>query len=288
MKPIDMLYKIIPNDWFRKLSKRYYKFIKKWMKKMDEAEFLSFLQTKLNVQQGDVVFVHSAMSKMNVTFTPQRMLELLKECVGQDGTLLFPCWHYTGRAEDYLRKPDAVFDVQHSKTTLGFLNQLAKNEPEAKRSLHPTVSVCAIGKYAIELTSIHHEDIYPCGEKSPWFLMMQYPAKIIGLGEKVVSLSFVHCVEDVMKEQFPIHTLSADTLSGKVITDSGETRFIPTLYPQKGIKQRNVVSFFSKNIPKFIGLQFRYHGVNYFRCDALKLYQKMEQLAKSGKTIYHF
>jgi aminoglycoside 3-N-acetyltransferase len=288
MKTIDFIYKVIPNDWFRKLSRRYYKFVKKWMKKMNEEEFLTFLRTKLNVQSGDIVFVHSAMSKMNVTFPPKKMLELLKESVGEEGTLLFPCWHYTGRAEDYLRKHDSVFDVTNSKTTLGFLNQLAKNEPGAFRSWHPTVSVCAIGKRAEELTNQHHTDIFPCGEKSPWFLMLQYPSKIIGLGEKVVSLSFVHCVEDVMKEQFPLATLSEEVLNGKVITPDGNTLQVPTRFPQKGIKQRDVVSFFSKNIPKFIGQQFRYHGVNYFRCDALKLYQKMEQLAQNGKTIYHF
>jgi len=288
MKLIDFIYKVIPNDLFRKLSKRYYKAIKKWGKKMTEQEFIHFLHTKLDVQKGDIVFVHSAMSKMNVAFTPQRMLDLLQEAVGEEGTLLFPCWHYIGRAEDYLKHKDSVFDVQNSKTTLGFLNQIAKNDPKSKRSFHPTVSVCAIGKYAEELTSYHHLDPYPCGEKSPWYLMLKYPAKIIGLGEKVVSLSFVHCVEDVMKEQFPIQTLSTEKLTGKVITPTNETLMVDTYYPLKGIKQRDVVSFFNKNIPKFVGYQFRYRGVNYFRCDALKLYQKMEQLAENGKTIYQF
>lgn len=288
MKPIDFIYKLIPNEWFRKLSRRYYKFIKKYGKKLTEAEFLQFLHKMLDVQPGDVVFVHSAMSKMNVAFTPQRMLELLLEAVGPEGTLLFPCWHYVGRAEAYLMEENSVFDVQKSKTTLGFLNQLAKNHPQAFRSLHPTASVCAIGKHAQEITATHHLDIYPCGVESPWYKMLAYPSKIIGLGEKVVSLSFVHCIEDVMKERFPIQTLSEIPINGKVINKEGTEMMVPTLFPLPGIKQRDVVSFFSSSISSQAGSQFRYRGVNFFRCNAPVLFQEMEQLALKGKTIYNF
>lgn len=286
MKAIDILYKIIPNDWFRKLSKKYYKSIKKWGKKMNEEEFTLFLRERLNVQSGDVVFVHSAMSKMNLAFSPQRLLDIMLEAVGEKGALLFPCWHYIGRAEAYLLDPNSLFDVRHSKTTLGYLNQLASNHPLAYRSLHPTASVCAVGKLAKELTATHHLDIYPCGTESPWYKMLSYPSKIIGLGEKVVSLSFVHCVEDVMKEHFPVKTISETVLDGQVINYEGVQIVVPTLYPLQGIKQRDVVSFFSRHVSPKAGLQFKYRGVNFFSCDAPALYKEMEELALQGKTIY--
>ncbi|HHT52008.1 MAG TPA: AAC(3) family N-acetyltransferase [Bacteroidales bacterium] len=286
MSLADLLYTLIPNTWFRKLSKLYYKTLKKMTRKITEEQFVQLLTERLDVQKGDTVFVHSAMSKLNIAFSPQRLLEILLEQVGEEGTLLFPCWHYIGRAETYLRNPDSVFDVRNSVTTLGYLNRLAMEYPGAQRSMHPTVSVCAIGKRAEELVATHHLDLYPCGEQSPWYKMLSHPAKVIGLGEKLVSLSFVHCVEDVMKDEFPIQTLSDTPIEGKVVDYQGDIIMVSTLYPLPDIQQRNVVRFFYDNISKKGGGQFKFKGSNYFRVDARHLFDEMVILARKGITIY--
>ena len=89
MSLADLLYTLIPNTWFRKLSKLYYKTLKKMTRKITEEQFVQLLTERLDVQKGDTVFVHSAMSKLNIAFSPQRLLEILLEQVGEDGTLLF-------------------------------------------------------------------------------------------------------------------------------------------------------------------------------------------------------
>ena len=66
----------------------------------------------------EILFLHSAMSKLNIAFSHCSVYwRILLEQVGRRATLLFPCWHYIGRAETYLRNPDSVFDVR-SVTTL--------------------------------------------------------------------------------------------------------------------------------------------------------------------------
>jgi len=286
MRIADLLYQIIPKQWFRKMSKTYYKIIKKYRTPLSEKEFKVFLSDKLGVKDGHVLFIHSAMSKLNINFPPARLLEILLETVGNEGTLLFPCWHYIGRAEVYLRDPDSIFDVDNSSTTLGFLNELVRKHPQAVRSMHPTVSICAIGKYAKELTETHHLDIYPCGYLSPWYKMLQYPhVKIIGLGEKVVSLSFVKCVEDILKERFPVQTLSKEILIGSV-KKGNEILKIRTLYPIKATQKRDIVTFLKRNISSNAGKMFRYGGMNFFTFDAKILFEELSSLAGRGKTIY--
>jgi len=286
MRIADLLYQVIPNQWFRKMSKTYYKLTKKYRTPLTEEEFKDLLNKQLNVKKGDILFIHSAMSKLNINFSPSRLLEILQEMVGEDGTLLFPCWHYLGRAEDYLRTTNNIFDVEHAPTTLGFLNELARKRPDAVRSMHPTASVCAIGKQAKELTETHHLDIYPCGHLSPWYKMVQYPnAKFIGLGEKVVSLSFVHCAEDILKEKFPVQTLSTETLEGMVKNGDNILK-IRTLYPSQVIQRRDIVTFFKRNISHNAGKMFQYRGMNFFTFEAGLLFEEMSSLAMIKKTIY--
>ena len=129
---------------------------------------------------------------------------MLIEIVGEEGTLIFPAWHFNYRAEDYLNK-DLIFDLKRSPSAMGLLSELARRNKMAYRSVHPTTSIVAIGKYAKELTEEHQNSIYPCGEKSPYYKMMKYNAKIIGLGVTSHFVSFLHCPEDVVITSYSIH-----------------------------------------------------------------------------------
>ncbi len=285
-KIIDRLYQVLPEKTFRNLSKQYYHVLKKLYRPFSEDDFKNILMNSLDVKHGSVVFIHSSFDKMNLSFSPYRALQILMETVGSEGTVLFPAWHYIGRAEDYL-KSGKVFDVKRSPSVLGLLPELARRHNYAHRSLHPTASIVAIGKHAEELTSQHHIDIYPCGENSPMYLMMKYNARIIGLGEKVVSLSFVHCVEDIMKNDFPVETLKDHTLSGQVKDYNRRIQTVNTLVPHLRIQNRDMPGFFDQHIPSNICSRYRKRGVNFFNCDAKSLFDRMKVLASTGITIYN-
>ncbi len=281
----ESIYRLLPENTFRFLSAKYYHLQKIVFPAFSEEDIRSLLTKKLDIKKGSVVFIHSSLDKLNLTIPPFRLLQVLLETVGEEGTLLFPAWHYLGRAEDNL-KAGKPFDAKRSPTVLGLLPELARRHPRAYRSLHPTASITAIGKHAEELTSTHHRDVYPCGSQSPMHKMLKYKARIIGLGEKVVSLSFVHTVEDTMKTDFPVKTLSEETITAQVRDFHKEIHNVETYVPARRIQNRNIEAYFAKHIPKAICHRFKNHGVNFFTCDAPALYDRMKELAEVGITIY--
>jgi len=282
----DRLYQILPKKTFVSLRKMYRKYQHIRYPKLTEEKFRGILTERLGIKPGMVVYIHSSVDKLNLDFSPLTLLNLLLETVGESGTLLFPCWHFPGRAADYLKQENVVFDVNRSVTMMGLLPELARRTPRAVRSLHPTASVVAIGKLAKELTGEHHLDIYPNGMKSPLYKLMKYDSKIIGLGERVVSLSFVHVVEDAMKEKFPLKVLEDKTSPCKVIDEKGNITETDTLVPHINIALRDIPGFFDKYISKDAYQKFRYRGINFFEVSPQQLFDEMKGLAEHKITIY--
>ena len=90
---------------YRKLRQRLYK-------PMSEAYFIDILTSTLNIKEGDTLFIHSSMDFINVKFSPFRLLQMLIDITGKEGTLIFPGWHFNYRAEDYLTNENSIFDIQ--------------------------------------------------------------------------------------------------------------------------------------------------------------------------------
>jgi len=244
------------------------------------------LTNKMHLKHGDVVFIHSSMDYLNIDFSANKLLNMLIEIVGSEGTLIFPAWHFNYRAEDYLNK-DLIFDLQRSPSAMGLLSELARRYKMAYRSVHPTTSIVAIGKYAKELTEEHQNSIYPCGEKSPYYKMMKYNAKIIGLGVTSHFVSFLHCPEDVLNEKFPVRTRTDKVFQGKVRLPDGLIVEVNTLAASSNIGDRDIPGFFKKYVPADILNVFKYKGNNFYIADSKKLFDKVVELAKSGITIYN-
>ena len=70
---------------------------------MSEDDFKRVLEKECGLVKGDVVFVHSSIDKLNIDFPFYKIIVLLQEVVGETGTLLYPCWHFRERAEEYLK-----------------------------------------------------------------------------------------------------------------------------------------------------------------------------------------
>lgn len=253
---------------------------------LDESRFREILTGELGIREGSVVFVHSAVGKMNLGFPAPRVLAILQEVVGSEGTLLFPCTHLAERAEEYLKR-DESFDVRKSGTTMGIIAELARRQPGAVRSLHPTSSVVAIGRHAAELTATHPASIYPCGEQSPYYKIVHYDGIIVGLGVPPdKSLSFVHCVEDIMKERFPIETRTREVFRGRVVDQQGDERVVPTLAAHWRIQRRNIARYMKRYIPAETCRDLVIDGVSYYTAKSRQLYARMEELANRNITIY--
>lgn len=286
-----LVHKLLPSAWREVLLRKHRAFRQRRLAAQPPAtenDLRRILTDELGVQRGAVVFVHSSTDRLNLDFSFFRVLPILQELVGSEGTLLFPCTHVRDRAEDYLRRGE-VFQVKTAVTTMGVLPEMARRLPDAVRSLHPTNSIVAIGKYAWELTENHIHSVYPCGEESPYFQIMQYGGRIVGLGVTTAKLSFVHCVEDVWRDRFPVRTRTPEVFPARVIDRDGAEIIVPTVAQSRvtqSLTNRSVPRFIRRYVPPEVCRDLRINGVEYFTADARRLYARMEELAKQGTTIY--
>jgi aminoglycoside 3-N-acetyltransferase len=281
----SILLKILPENYFLKARKLYHRILHLRYPKLSEEKFRSILTDMLGVGKGDVVFIHSSFENLNPGFSAFSIIDILLDIVGAEGTLVFPCWHFDYRAEEYL-KNDELFDVQKSPTVMGFLPGLACRYENSRRSLHPTNSCIAIGKYAEEITRDHHKTIYPCDENSPFYRIINYHGKIIGLGVSTYNLSFVHCAEDIMKTDFPVKTRTDQVFEGVVRDYGGNIIHVKTKAAHVQVKHNNIQRFVKKYIPRQICYDFKINGTKFFKANAAKLLDKMMELAKQDVTIY--
>jgi aminoglycoside 3-N-acetyltransferase len=250
-----------------------------------EQEFRRILTEELGLGPNTVVFVHSSMDKMNIDFPFYRVLAILLETVGDGGTLLFPCTHLDGRPEESLTCGD-VFDVRTSPTYMGLIPEFVRRQPGAIRSLHPTNSVVALGPLAEELTKDHPNSIYPCGAQSPYYNIVKYEGIIIGLGVSTENLSFVHCIEQIWMDLFPVQTLGDRIYSGKVVDREGRALVVETLVAHRRIRWRNIPKYVRHHVPREVCRDLKINGINFFTARAGELYAAMEQLTARGITIY--
>src|SRR5258707_8827471 len=172
--------------------------------KLTETDFIEVLTGDLRLQSGDLVFVHSSLDQLNLDFPFYRILTLLRNVIGPDGTMLFPTYpNHRISSYEYLLRGKG-FDVRRRQSYAGLLTEFARKQPAALRSLHPTKSVCAIGPLARELTNSHQNSRYPYDSTSPFYKLTEHQGKIVGLGVWTSRLSFVYCVDDALKDDFPV------------------------------------------------------------------------------------
>jgi hypothetical protein len=101
-----------------------------------------------------------------------------------------------------------------------------------------------------------------------------------------MKLSFAHCVEDALKEQFPIRVNHQQLFLARCIDYAGKERIVRTY--AHDMRKMNVRTkyFIAKYIADDICKDFRIQGREFFRGDATGLFQAMTELARRGITIY--
>lgn len=146
----------------------------------------------LGISPGDVILMHSSIKALNTTKTPKEFIEDIQRVLGPEGTLLIPALTYSN-----VNKEQPYFSVQHSLPCIGVLPNIFMNMEGVVRSVHPTHSVCAWGKYAKEITANHELDDTPLGKNSPFMRLPQYGGKILMVGPILHACTFMHGVEEL-------------------------------------------------------------------------------------------
>jgi aminoglycoside 3-N-acetyltransferase len=251
---------------------------------LTEDLFNKILLNDLELKNGDVVFIHSSIDHLHLDFPFYRILYLLQKVVGDQGTILIPTYPKL-LSYEYLLNGE-TFDIRNTHSYTGILSEFARKQKNAVRSLHPTKSVCAIGRYARELTNTHQESAFPYDYCSPYYKIAEYAAKVIGLGVTTKNLSFVHCTDDALKDKFPIRPYHERLFRAKCVNYNGQAETVNTYAHNMKIMDHNIPLYIQRYIPEAIAQDLTLHGMIFFKARAKDLFDAMLDLAKKNVTIY--
>jgi len=144
----------------------------------------------LGIQSGDVILVHSSLKSLgHIEGGPETVIQGLLRAIGDDGTLLMP-------ALSYMQNPHHIHSTRETPSNVGTIPEYFRKRAGTLRSIHPTHSVCGIGKAVSELFKYHYLDDTPCGTNSPFNRMIDSGAKILMLGCSLRPNTTMHALEE--------------------------------------------------------------------------------------------
>ncbi len=160
------------------------------MVNQDMAKRIASDLKALGIQRGDLILVHSSLKSLGyVEGGPETVIQGLLKAIDDNGTLLMP-------ALSYMQNPHNIHSTHDTPSNVGAIPEYFRKREGTLRSIHPTHSVCGIGKFASELFKYHHLDNTPCGHNSPLNRMIDYGAKIIMLGCSLRPNTTMHALEE--------------------------------------------------------------------------------------------
>lgn len=150
-------------------------------------EDILFSLDLMNIQKGDKLLVHSALSSIgHVDGGADTVIDALLESVGEEGTVVMST--LTGWFEP--------FDADRTPSTVGKISETFRQRENAFRSLHPVHSVAAIGKDAEYITAGHDKCETGCGPGSPYHKLKDLGGKVMLLGVDMDRNTIMHALEE--------------------------------------------------------------------------------------------
>ncbi|UCD53212.1 MAG: AAC(3) family N-acetyltransferase [Phycisphaerales bacterium] len=248
-----------------------------------EGDLLFTLREICGVKNGDVLFVHSSIDGLAMDISPRRILQLLLDTVGPEGTILMPS--YPKLTSYAFLQSGQVWDVRRTPSYSGLLTEIFRRMEGTRRSLHPTKSVAARGPRRDELIGEHHTDIRPYGAASPYYKFITAGGKAIGIGVSVRYIAFIHAIDDHLGERFPVTTYRGAPLPGKVLDYSGEPMEVATLAHDLRLSY-DPVGLLRRHVPREQAHSLTYKSREFFYADAKTVFEIGVRLAQQGITIY--
>jgi len=158
----------------------------------------------MGIKEGDILFVHSSLKSLGfVEGGAKTVINALLDTIGQEGTLVIPTYPLHNTMYELCNMKNYVFDFKNTPTGLGAIPAEFLKYKDIYRSIHPTHSISAMGRYAKDITESHHlGSTY--GENSPWAKLIEMNGKFLGIGISLGPTTQYHYVEEVMGDKFPI------------------------------------------------------------------------------------
>lgn len=143
-------------------------------------------------KSSDTILIHASMKSIGpVVGGADTVLDVLSDYF-RDGLLVLPAHTWS-----YIDAHNPVFDVRESKTCVGVLTELFRHRPGVYRTLHPTHSLCALGRDAASFTAGQERFSTPCSPFSCYGKLEQRDAVVLMIGVDFSRNTLVHCIEEV-------------------------------------------------------------------------------------------
>lgn len=182
----------------------------------------------LGLKNGDIVLVHSSMSKMGwVCGDELTVVQALLNVVGQEGTIVMPAhtggntnpdgWSHPPVPETWrepIRRSMPSFNSINTPTRgMGKIAECFRTYEGTVRSNHPQLSFCANGKYKNEIVE-KHDLTYALGMNSPLGKLYELNAKILLLGVGYSNCTSMHVAETLVSKPNLVRKGTAMDLNG--------------------------------------------------------------------------
>lgn len=146
---------------------------------------------EMGIRPDGTLLVHSSMKAIGeVEGGADAVLDVLCDYM-KDGLLVLPTHTWRQMNETY-----TVFDSRREPSCVGLLTNLFMKRDGARRSLHPTHSVAAIGRDAEEYTAGEELTTTPCARHGCWGKLYDREAQILFIGCSLKSNTYLHGVEE--------------------------------------------------------------------------------------------
>jgi aminoglycoside 3-N-acetyltransferase len=150
----------------------------------------------LGILPCDTILVHSSLKSLGpVPGGIETVIQGLLQAIGTGGTLLMPALSWNVR-------PPEIFDVKSTPCIVGAIPEFFRQREGVSRSLHPTHSVCAVGRLTGEFLDDHRLDGTPCGPHSPFRKVAESNGKIVMLGCGLKPNTTMHALEEYVEPPY--------------------------------------------------------------------------------------
>lgn len=154
---------------------------------------------KLGIKEKQNLIVHSSFRKIASAFpaeSPQEVIEIIKELITPDGSLIFPSFTYCFKKSKEIYE---TFDRLNSKSKVGLLSEVFRISQNVIRTSSPTHSFVLWGKVTEDINETNSPES-PLGKNSllEWLTYHQN-SFVLMLGTDFSSLSYGHYLEIAAK-----------------------------------------------------------------------------------------
>jgi aminoglycoside 3-N-acetyltransferase len=152
----------------------------------------------LGIRENGVLLVHASLRSLGkVEGGAETVIQVLLEALGDNGTLLLPALSY-----ETVGAENPCFNARKTPSCVGALPEYFRQREGTLRSIHPTHSVCSVGKRAGDILSDHNNDTTPCGSNSPFHKLPDCDGQILFLGCGLRPNTSIHAIEELSEPPY--------------------------------------------------------------------------------------